>query len=154
MKTRVYIDTSVIGGCLDEEFAVWSNALFEEFREGTKVAVVSDLTRLELEEAPQNVREIVSSVLEDYVEDVFLDEEAIELADVYIHDGVVSTKHLVDAQHIAIATIARVDVLVSWNFKQIVNLDRVHAFNAVNLKKGYPVLEIRSPREVVRERED
>ena len=154
MRTRVYIDTSVIGGCLDEEFAVWSNALFEEFREGTKVAVVSDLTRLELEEAPQNVSRIFSSILEDYMEDVFLDEEAIELADAYIHDGVVSARHLVDAQHIAIATIARVDVLLSWNFKQIVNLDRVHAFNAVNLKKGYPVLEIRSPREVVRERED
>ena len=72
----------------------------------------------------------------------------------YINDGVVGARHLVDAQHIAIASIERVDVLVSWNFKQIVNLDRVHAFNAVNLKRGYPVLEIRSPREVVREKED
>lgn len=88
------------------------------------------------------------------MEDVFLDEEAIELADAYINDGVVSARHLVDAQHIAIASIERVDVLVSWNFKQIVNLDRVHAFNAVNLKRGYSVLEIRSPREVVREKED
>jgi hypothetical protein len=154
MRLRVYIDTSVIGGCLDDEFAVWSNILFDEFRAGAKIAVVSDLTRRELEEAPQNVREILSSIPEEYVEDVFLDEEAIELADAYIKDGVVSARHLVDAQHIAIAATERVDVLVSWNFKQIVNLDRVHAFNAVNLKKGYPVLEIRSPREVVREKED
>jgi hypothetical protein len=112
------------------------------------------LTRRELEDAPQNVKEILSTIPEKYLEDVFLDEEAIELADVYISDGVVSARHLVDAQHIAIASIERVDVLVSWNFKQIVNLDRVHAFNAVNLKKGYPVLEIRSPREVVREKEN
>jgi len=154
MKPRVYIDTSVIGGCLDEEFADWSNVLFDEFRAGTKVAVVSDLTRMELEEAPQNVRDVLSSIPEEYVEDVFLDEEAFALADAYINDGVVGIRHLVDAQHIAIATVERVDVLVSWNFKQIVNLDRVHAFNAVNLKKGYHVLEIRSPREVVREKED
>lgn len=154
MKPRIYIDTSVIGGCLDDEFAGWSNVLFDEFRAGTKVAVVSDLTRLELEEAPQNVRDQLSSIPEEHIEDVFLDEEALALADAYIHDGVVGNKHLVDAQHIAIATVERVDVLVSWNFKQIVNLDRVHAFNAVNLKRGYPVLEIRSPREVVHEKED
>ena len=138
---------------MDEEFADWSNLLFDEFRAGTKVAVVSDLTRMELEEAPQNVRDVLSSIPEEYVDDVFLDEEAFALADAYINDGVVGIRHLVDAQHIAVATVERVDVLVSWNFKQIVNLDRVHAFNAVNLKKGYPMLEIRSPREVVREKE-
>jgi hypothetical protein len=54
-----------------------------------------------------------------------------------------------DALHIALATVARVDVLVSWNFKHIVNLARIHAYNAVNLKRGYPLLEIRTPREIV-----
>ena len=39
-------------------------------------------------------------------------------------------------------------VLFSRNFKHIVNLKRIHAFNAVNLKRGYPLLEIRTPREV------
>jgi len=154
MKLRIYVDTSVIGGCLDEEFAEWSNALCDEFRAGTKVAVISDLTRLELEEAPGNIRALLASIPEAHREDVALDEEALALADAYIHDGVVGIRHLVDAQHIAIATVERVDVLVSWNFKQIVNLDRVHAFNAVNLKRGYPVLEIRSPREVIHEKED
>jgi hypothetical protein len=54
-----------------------------------------------------------------------------------------------DALHIALATVARVDVLVSWNFKHIVNLTRIHAYNAVNLKRGYPLLEIRTPQEIV-----
>lgn len=63
-------------------------------------------------------------------------------------------KHLIDAQHIAIASVGRVDVLTSWNFKQIVNLERIHAFNAVNLRLGYPILEIRSPREVLFEKEE
>lgn len=152
MKPRIYIDTSVIGGCLDDEFSVWSNALFEEFHNGLKVAVVSDLTRQELDEAPESVKEILSSLLDERLENVFLGPEAVALADAYIADEVVGTKHIVDAQHIAIATVERVDVLVSWNFKQIVNLDRVHAFNAVNLRMGYPVLEIRSPREVIHEK--
>ncbi len=153
MIPRIYIDTSVIGGCLDDEFAEWSNALFDEFRVGLKVAVVSDLTLRELEDAPQSVREILASIPDGLAEEVFLDEEAIALAGAYIADGVVGIRHLVDAQHIAIASIERVDVLVSWNFKQIVNLDRIHAFNAVNLKKGHSMLEIRSPREVLREKE-
>jgi len=65
----------------------------------------------------------------------------------------VSLLHLADAQHIAIATVERVDILVSWNFKQIVNLNKIHLFNSVNLKLGCPVLEIRSPREVLNEKD-
>lgn len=61
------------------------------------------------------------------------------------------TEYLLDAQHIAIATINRVDVLVSWNFKHIVNLRRIHLYNSINLKYGYPLIEIRSPREVINE---
>ncbi|MGQ9629217.1 MAG: PIN domain protein [bacterium] len=153
MKQRIYIDTSVIGGCEDEEFSTWSNLLFDEFREGIRIAVISDLTRRELEEAPENVKRIVSSLPDTSVENVFLTEEAEGLAQSYIDNGVVSSKHIADAQHIAIATVERVDILVSWNFRQIVNLDRIRAFNSVNLKLGYPILEIRSPREVIHEEE-
>jgi hypothetical protein len=152
MKQRVYIDTSVIGGCFDEEFAVWSLRLFGAFHAGSKTAVVSDLTRRELEGAPKNVREILLSLPVGNVENVFLTEEAEQLASLYLKNGVIGKKHIVDAQHIAIASVQRVDVLVSWNFQQIVNLDRIHAFNAVNLKHGYSMLEIRSPREVVYEK--
>jgi hypothetical protein len=153
MKRRIYIDTSVIGGCQDEEFSKWSVRLFEEFQEGQRVAVISDLTRRELEAAPKNVKKILSSLLKSNIEDVYLTEEAENLAQNYIDHGVVGAKHIVDAQHIAIASIERVDILVSWNFRQIVNLDRIRAFNSVNLKLGYPVLEIRSPREIIHEEE-
>ena len=87
------------------------------------------------------------------IENVFLTEEAESLAQNYIDDRVVGARHIVDAQHIAIASVERVDVLVSWNFRHIVNIDRIHAFNSVNLKLGYPILEIRSPREVIHEKE-
>jgi len=52
-------------------------------------------------------------------------------------------------KYIATATINRADVLVSWNFKHIVNLERIHRYNAVNLKLGYPMIEIRTPTEVL-----
>ncbi len=151
MKQRIYIDTSVIGGCQDEEFSKWSIQLFEDFREGLRTAVVSDLTRRELEGAPESVKKTLLSLPDSNLENVFLNEEAETLAQKYIADRVVGVRHIADAQHIAIASLVRVDVLVSWNFKQIVNLERIHAFNSVNLKFGYPVLEIRSPREVIHE---
>jgi len=154
MRQRIYIDTSVIGGCLDDEFSTWSKLLFDEFRSGVKIAVVSDLTLQELDDAPEEVREILSELPSQAVEYVFLSAEAIALADAYIAQGVVTEKHLIDTQHIAIATIERVDVLVSWNFKQIVNLDRIRKFNAVNLMQGYQILEIRSPLEVLYEKEN
>ena len=153
MKQRIYIDTSVIGGCQDEEFSKWSIQLFEDFREGLRTAVVSDLTRRELEGAPESVKKTLLSLPDSNLENVFLTEEAETLAQKYIDDGVVSVRHIADAQHIAIASLERVDILVSWNFRQIVNLERIHAFNSVNLKSGYPVLEIRSPREVIYEEE-
>ena len=77
-----------------------------------------------------------------------LSSEAEELATAYIDDGAIGARMRADALHIALATVARVDVLVSWNFKHIVNLKRIHAYNSVNLKKGYPLLEIPTPREV------
>ena len=151
MKQRVYLDTSVIGGCEDEEFAKWSVQIIEDFRQCIGIAVVSDLTRQELEDAPEDVARILSSIPEAGMEDVFLTLEAETLAETYLHEKVVRPKHIADAQHIAIATVHRVDTVASWNFRHIVNLDRIRAFNSVNLRCGYPILEIRSPREIVHE---
>jgi hypothetical protein len=88
-------------------------------------------------------------VPKDHIEFIEFTEEANDLANTYLQEGVVSKKSRVDAQHIATATISRVDVLVSWNFKHIVNLERIHGYNSVNLRLGYPILEIRTPIEVI-----
>jgi hypothetical protein len=94
------------------------------------------------------VRAILAGVPAVHIEPLPLSPEAEELAAAYIADGAVGPHMRADALHIALATIARVDVLVSWNFKHIVNLKRIHAYNAVNLRHGYPLVEIRTPREV------
>ena len=149
MKFRVYTDTSVLGGCEDEEFAEHSVRLMESFVRGERVLVLSSLTVQELAAAPAGVRRRLASVPEAHIETLELDAEAKDLAEAYISAGVLTAKMFADAQHIAIATAARVDVLVSWNFKHIVNLQRIHGYNSVNLRQGYPMIEIRTPREVL-----
>jgi len=149
MKQRIYTDTSVIGGCLDHEFSEWSNRLIAEFQFGDAIIVLSDLTLIELAGAPDDVRAVLDRIPADNREDVELTRKARELAEAYIAAGVVVPSKLIDAQHIAIASVSRADVVVSWNFVHIVNLTRIRGFNAVNLREGYPVMEIRTPREVM-----
>jgi hypothetical protein len=151
MKSRIYADTSVIGGYIDEEFQEVTKQLFEEFKLGSKILVLSDLTLKELELAPKPVRGIVNLVPEANKEYIFFNEEAEFLSLKYIEEKAVSEKYLLDAQHIALATINHLDVLVSWNFKHIVNLRRIQMYNSINLKYGYSLLEIRSPRELINE---
>ena len=149
MATRIYADTSVVGGCEDEEFAEHSVRLMEGFVRGDLILVLSSLTVQELADAPVTVRRRLASVPEAHIETLQLNAEARELAESYMAAGVLTAKMQADAQHIAIATIGRVDVLVSWNFKHIVNLQRIHGYNSVNLRQGYPMIEIRTPREVL-----
>jgi len=149
MRLRIYIDTSVIGGCLDKEFQNASMELIDKFKRGEMIVVISELTTLELKDAPQEVQNILKEIPERNIEYVELTEEAVNLAGKYITEGVIGRGKLVDAEHIAIATINRVDVLVSWNFRHIVNLQKIRGYNSVNLKYGYSLLEIRSPLEVI-----
>lgn len=150
MKQRIYIDTSVIGGCFDKEFKEWSDKLFDEFRIGNKIAVISDITLDELSFSRLEVRNQLDTIPNNFKEYILNDEQSEELADMYIKEKAVTQKSHEDALHIAIATINKVDVLVSWNFKHIVNLDRIRKYNAVNLMNGYSMLEIRNPREILK----
>ena len=149
MKQRIYIDTSVVGGYFDEEFKDATIHLFKRFEKGEIIFVVSDLLELELINAPRNVRELLYNYTSDKFNRVELTEEAINLADAYIAEKVVGKTSLEDCRHIALATIYKVDVLASWNFKHIVNLDRIKGYNSVNLRLGYQMIEIRSPKDLI-----
>lgn len=154
MKQRIYIDTSVIGGCFDEEFEEWSNRLLDELIAGQKIAVVSDITYREIELAPKSVQDKLFSIPTENREDILTDIEVEELANNYVKAAAVSQKFYEDALHIANASIQKADIVVSWNFKHIVNLDRIRKYNAVNLMFGYSAIEIRTPREILKEPEN
>jgi len=147
-KLRIYIDNSVVGGCFDEAFAEGSNALFEMAREGKIVLVVSDLLLRELGKAPAHVQDRFRSLPEEATEVMEASDEARQLEAAYLGAGVVGQSSEDDALHVAIATVTHADVLVSWNMRHIVRLERIRGFNAVNLREGYGQIEIRTPGEV------
>lgn len=149
MKQRIYIDTSVVGGYFDEEFKEATTALFQRLEKEEIIFVISDLLELELINAPQKVRDLLYNYSADKFVRIELTEEAIKLADTYVSEKVVGRTSLEDCRHIALATINKVDVLASWNFKHIVNLDRIKGYNSVNLRLGYQMIEIRSPKDLI-----
>ena len=147
-KALVYVDASVVGGCEDLEFAAETLPLWDRFIQGACTLVLSAHTLRELEGAPRAIREQLDKVPPSHQVVLEDSEEAAELAEAYLAHGVVGPGSKADALHVALATIGHADVLVSWNFKHIVNLGRIRHFNAVNLEMGYGILEIRTPKEV------
>jgi len=148
-RLRIYIDTSVVGGCFDEEFALESKALFAMTREGKIIFLVSDLLIEELELAPLEIQNELTTLPSECFEAITRSRETERLRDIYLASHVVTSAHSNDAHHVAIATVAQADLIVSWNFKHIVHFDKIRAFNAVNLREGYPFIDIRSPKEVI-----
>jgi predicted nucleic acid-binding protein len=144
---RIYIENSVIGGYFDEEFKEATQKLFDKFRNGDYRAVISAHVITELENgAPERVKENLKTLdFDEYP----VTGEMLDLAQKYMDESIVSKNYYNDALHIAVATVIGVDVLVSWNFKHIVNLGRIRLFNSINLREGYRILEIRTPQEVV-----
>jgi predicted nucleic acid-binding protein len=149
MKQRFYFDTSVFGGVYDIEFDIISQQLFEKVKSGEITCVYSDLTVGELENAPQRVRNFLASLPQENLEFVVISDESLALARQYITEKVVGETSFDDCVHIALATIHKVDVLVSWNFKHIVNIYRIRGYNSINIRQGYATLEIRSPKDII-----
>lgn len=145
---RVYLDTSALVGCFDPEFAEWSSGLMQDFRNGLFKPLFSQVTATELQDAPEKVQAVYAELLTLGVEMNEATESALELADAYQEHRILPPKFYDDGLHIAVATVGKADVLVSWNFKHIVRLDKIRLFNAVNLEYGYKPLQVFSPREV------
>ena len=134
---RVYPDTSVFGGCLDEEFLTESRQFFDEVRAGRFIVVVSDVTLAELEFAPEPVQRVLAELPPECVELVDSSDESNELKQAYLAAGVVGPASGNDAAHIALATIHGANMVVSWNFKHIVHFDKIAGYEGVNTLRGY-----------------
>lgn len=146
---KFYVDTSVWGGFEDEEFQEWTIPFFEQARLGKFAIVLSDLTLRELEPAPERIRSITQTIPDNFLNLVVLSKKAEILAKQYINEGALTVKFESDAQHIAISSILKVDSLISWNFKYMVNFFRIKQYNLINLKFGYQAINIRTPKEVI-----
>ena len=148
MVRNIYIDTSVFGGVFDEEFSDATVPFFEHIiTKGIRI-ITSDILELEIYRAPNYVIEFYESINPQIISKVALTEEVRSLAHKYINENVVGMTSLADCQHIALSTIYQVGVLASWNFKHIVNLEKIRGYNSINLREGYGILEIRTPIEI------
>jgi predicted nucleic acid-binding protein len=149
MKQRFYFDTSVFGGVFDIEFEKVTLLLFEQVKLGRIICMYSDLTETELNSAPKNVKNFFKDLPKENLERVAVNDEILTLATKYISEKVVGPTSFDDCVHIATATIYKADILLSWNFRHIVNVYRIRGYNAINLRMNYSTLEIRSPKEII-----
>lgn len=144
---RIYVDTSVLGGCFDTEFSTWSIGLIEDFRQGVFRPVLSDITAVEVARAPEQVRTLHEEMV-GIGEVVSVTAEVLKIVAAYEANGILGPQYRNDLLHVALATIASVDAVVSWNFRHIVRLEKIQLFNQTNAELGYRSLAIHSPREV------
>ncbi len=147
-KIRSYVDTSVFGGTQDEQFAEPSRRFFDRVQNGEFIVLLSAHTVDELLPAPEQIMQVLRDLPENCVERIASGEEVRTLAEAYIKAGALGEASRMDALHVAAATVARAELILSWNFKHIVNYDRIHMFNGVNVLNGYPAVEIYSPLEL------
>lgn len=145
---RIYADTSVFGGFYDEEFRDTSGRFFDQIREGRFSLVTSALVQEEIRPAPPDVQRLFSDMLR-FMEVAEITQSALDLRDAYLEAGIVSAKWAEDALHVAVATVARSTMIVSWNFKHIVHYDKISLYNAVNILKRHETISIFSPLEVI-----
>lgn len=148
-RLTLYVDTSVIGGYFDIEFEKETRVLFDSIEIEKYEIIYSSVTENELLNAPEQVKNLLNNFPKNLIKRIELTEEAVRLADAYIREKVVGKTSRQDCFHIALATINKADILVSWNFKHIVNIFRIRGYNAVNLKLGYSQIDIRSPKEII-----
>jgi hypothetical protein len=145
---RVYADTSVYGGVFDEEFAEPSRTFFEHVRAGRYRLVRCPLLDDELGDAPPQVRHWYEQ-FEVSSERVEVSEAAVLLQQEYLGTGIVDRRWEADALHVAVATVSGCRLIVSWNFKHIVNFRKIPLYNGVNLSRGFAAIGIYSPQEVI-----
>lgn len=148
MIKTVYIDTSVYGGYFDNEFDIETKPFFKSIIDNQIQIIVSEVLELELYRAPKFIVDFFEALPDKLIKKVALTNEVINLAEKYINENVVGKTSRADCQHIAFATIYKADVLVSWNFKHIVNLEKIRGYNSINFREGYQMTEIRTPKEV------
>ncbi len=134
---RVYVDTSVVGGAFNRRLVEQTQPFWDAFERGEFKIIISDVLKNEIDPAPQRARDFLASFPEQLIERVVSTPESDALAARYIAENVVGPTSLDDCKHIAMATIAGADVLVSWNFKHIVKHKTIIETDFVNAREGY-----------------
>lgn len=152
MIRKVYIDTSVVGGYFDEEFELWTKLFFKAVENDKFRIAVSEILFAELTNAPNRVKWLLNGIPEKHRIVVEYNEEARLLANKYLEANIVGQTSLTVQTH------CNCNSERTWYFdklvpklrdKHIVNLDKIHLYNGINLQNNYRTIEIRTPRELL-----
>ena len=144
-KKRIYVDATVVYGAPKKELSEDSRRFWQAVRNGEFVLIASDVLDDELERAPEHIRASFNALPKSLIERVDSTPESNALATQYLAENVVGKSSFDDCRHIALATVANADTLVSWNFGHIV--ERRDDYNDVNEQLGYPRIIILTPRQ-------
>jgi predicted nucleic acid-binding protein len=155
VRDRLYLDTSVLGALADpgpRDRVDATRRLLDGLARDSSAGHISVVVLEEVERAPKAVREKVARELrKGYLMVLQESDETIRLAELYVSAGAVPEEYEDDARHIAVATVNDVRVIVSWNFRHMVNIERKRRINGVNIREGYPLIDLVSPWEITYE---
>ena len=149
MKLRVYLDTSVFSAYYDERHPDRKTETEQFWKRLNQFEVTtSEIAKLELSQTSNIEMRTKFLELLKQVAVVPVVQEMKDLAQDYLDVGIFTSTMLNDAVHVAAAVMTRQDVLLSWNFKHLVNRRRRGMVNQVNISKGLPLIEIVAPPEI------
>lgn len=150
---KLYLDTSVIGALFDTEIPQRieiTRLLFDSIIEGKHTGVISNIVLEEIERSPEELRERIFTKIRNVPFLIITENEiSADLLEIYEKEGFIRERARLDLRHLAVATVNGVDAVVSWNFRDIVNIKTRRAVHSVNLRLGFPLIEIVSPEEVI-----
>jgi len=147
-KNNLYLDTSIPSAYFDTSKPVrqlMTQKWFEN-KASLYTLYISVITIDEIEELgnPIKKQNIKDLLFDSNVEILKLSEDALNLADEYMKKGAIPLSEPEDAYHIAIASVNHLNALASWNFKHIVSMNPIRKIHEINMKNGYPIVEIGS----------
>ena len=152
-KLKLCLDTSILGAIYDtddQERLNVTNKLLKLIKNKKYDGYITEIALIEVDRAPNDIKLGLSNKIKEVKFNILEEtENSLELAGEFIKEGIFSQESRDDGRHIAIAVINDMDVIVSWNFKHMVNIEKKKNINSVNLKCGYKQIEIVSPYEVV-----
>ena len=150
---RLYLDTSVIGALFDSEMPQRieiTRALLRSIIKGKHIGIISNIVLEEIERSPEEFKEKIIAEMRKIPSQIISEDEAsADLLEFYEKEGFIRRGARLDLRHLAVATVNGVDAVVSWNFRDIVNIRTRRSVHSTNLRLGFPLIEIVSPEEVI-----
>lgn len=147
---RYYLDTSIFNFAIAEDVPESRRVTNRWLADLSGETFISPLVIGEIDRAPEPIRLKLNAVINQCDPEILpVTEGARALAQLYVRDGLIPSRYLIDALHIAIAVVHDMDVVVSWNMEHMVKWKTRRGVNAIHLAQGYRAIDICTPEEVL-----